>query len=88
MKYINTDYTNGIAYLRIALMNTLHAIDEDKLKEQSFEYVSWFLLLDCISSLDWKIIEANSVPSGTFIKLENGIICTKNNRDTITVLKV
>lgn len=90
MKYIKTDYEDGIRYLRVSLMNTLNAINDNKLKEQSFEYVSWFLLLDCLDSLDWKIIEANTVPSGTFIKVDTGkrqITCIRNKRDTITILK-
>lgn len=90
MKYIESDYKNGIAYLRISLMNTLNAINDDKLKEQKFEYVSWFLLLDCIESLKWIIYEANSAPSGAFIRVDTGkskITCTKSNKDKITILK-
>lgn len=89
MKYIDSDYENGIKYLRVSLMNTLNAINNNEIKEKSFEYVSWFLLLDCLESLNWKIYEANSVPSGTFIKVDTGknkIICTKNNRDKIVIL--
>lgn len=70
-------------------MNTLNAVNEGKLKEQSFKRISWFLLLDCLDILNWKIYEVNTTPSGTFVKVDTGnnkIVCTKEGKDTITIL--
>ena len=64
MKYIKTDYDNGIKQLKVAIMNALNS-DND----YEFDYVSWKLLLKCIEELEWELVmaAANSVPSGTFI---------------------
>lgn len=68
MKYIKTDYENGLKQLKVALMNALNS-DET----YDFEYVSWKLLLKCIEELEWSLVmaAASSVPSGTFVIYTN-----------------
>lgn len=64
MKYIKTDYDNGIKQLKVAIMNALNSNND-----YEFDYVSWKLLLKCIEELEWELVmaAASSVPSGTFI---------------------
>ena len=87
MKYIKTDYENGLKQIKVALMNALNS-NED----YEFKYISWKLLLDCVKELEWEISYAysNSIPSGTFIEFINNegnkVICSQDPRyDGVTI---
>ena len=87
MKYIKTDYENGLKQMRVALMNALNSKED-----YEFKYVSWKLLLDCVKELEWETSYAfaQSIPSGTFIEFltpeGKKVTCAQDPRyDGITI---
>ena len=88
MKYIQTDYENGIKQLKVALMNALNSNETHE-----FDFVSWKLLLKCIEELEWEFVmaAATSVPSGTFIiyrdKNDRKVRCAQDPRTDKVIIQ-
>lgn len=53
-KYIESDIHNGTVYLKCAVMNVLHAIENNKIKEFIFETISLAFLIKCAEAKNWK----------------------------------
>lgn len=77
-KYIDSDYENGMAFLRVAVINTLNAVDNNIIKEKNFHNLSLSFLTDCIKSIGWTITGEQNSPSDYYLIVEGNnsvILC-------------